>query len=159
MPRRMFKLDTEAAVLATFRPKDRKVVEFHSDLKFPVIVRDYLAWTHPAGGRVFLVFAIPNGTPTGIAFDTNGGTGPSVPAMCDWCHMSAAGTGVGMLTATVNANKRAGVHVCADLSCRQKIEDAANRSGISVRPALEKLVLRMGRFASEALKIDLARSP
>ncbi len=155
----MFKLDSEAAVLATFRPKDRKVVELSADLKFPLIVRDYVAWMHPAGGRVYLVFAIPNGTPTGIAFDTNGGAGPSVPAMCDWCHMSASGTQVGMLTATVNAHKRVGVHVCTDLSCKQKVEDAANLAGTSVRPAMEKLVARIGRFASEALKIDLSRGP
>jgi hypothetical protein len=60
------------------------------------------------------------------------------------------------LSATLNAKKRVGVHVCLDLSCRQKLEDEANRSGRSVLPAIEKLITRMGRFASEALNIDLS---
>lgn len=152
----MFKLENEEALLATFRPKDRKRVELSADLKLPVLVRHYLAWTHPAGGRVYLVFAAPGGAPTGIAFDTNGG-GPSLlPHMCEWCHCAGMGTQVGMLTADVNGKKRVGVHVCVDLGCKQKLEDEADRSGRSVLPAMEKLVERMGRFASEALGIDLS---
>jgi hypothetical protein len=48
------------------------------------------------------------------------------------------------------------VNVCSDLSCKQKLEDEANRSGRSVLPMMEKLIARMGRFASESLKIDLS---
>jgi hypothetical protein len=48
------------------------------------------------------------------------------------------------------------VNVCTDLSCQQKLEDEANRSGRSVLPAMEALLARIGRFASEALKIDLS---
>ncbi len=152
----MFKLDSEAAVLKAFRPKDRASVEMSPDVKLPALVRHYLAWAHPAGGRVFLVFSVPKGVPTGIVFDTNGGSGPSVPSMCDWCHHNGAGTEVGLLTAQLNSHKRLGVHVCVDLSCQQKIEDEANRTGKSAVEALEKLVARMARFASEALKIDLS---
>lgn len=151
----MFKLDSGQALLAAFRPKDRKLVELSPDVSFPLIVRDYFAWTHPAGGRVFLVFAVPGGVPTGIAFNTNG-AGPPVPHLCDWCHCGSLGAPVGMLTATVNRNKRVGVHICADLSCARKLEDEADRAGVSVRPAMEKLVARMARFATEALKIDLS---
>jgi hypothetical protein len=153
--RGMFKLDSEEALLKAFRPKDRKVVELPPKLKLPLLVRDYLAWPHPAGGRVFLVFAVPNGVPTGIVFETSGGAGPMVPHLCEWCHTSGLGTQVGMLTAAVNANRRAGVHVCSDLSCAQKLDDEANRTGTSAVPAKQKLVARMGRFAAEALKIDL----
>jgi hypothetical protein len=152
----VFKLDSEKALLDAFRPKDRKLVELPPGLAFPLVVHDYLAWPHPAGGRVYLLFAVPKGAPTGIAFDTNGGGGEGVPHMCDWCHLSAAGTGVGLLTATLTGKKRVGVHVCVDLGCQRKLEDAANLSGRSVRPAMEKLLERMGRFASEGLKIDLS---
>lgn len=152
----MFKLDSEKALLDAFRPKDRAVVEPPVALHYPVLVRDYLAWSHPAGGKVFVVFAVPGGVPTGISFDTNGGPGPSVPHMCDWCHHSGLGTEVGLLTARVNSKKKAGINVCTDLSCREKIEDEANRSGRSPLPQLAKLVERMGRFASEALDIDLS---
>lgn len=152
----MFKLDSEQALLESFRPKDRGVVEVAKGLTLPLFVRDYLAWTHPAGGRVYLVFATPGGVPTGIVFDTNGGPGAAVPQMCDWCHQSSAGNGVALLTATLNGRKRVGVNVCSDLSCKDKLEDAANRAGFSALDSKKRLVERMGRFASEALQIDLS---
>ncbi|MHB8896410.1 MAG: FBP domain-containing protein [Candidatus Geothermincolia bacterium] len=152
----MFKLDSEEALLEAFRPRDRKSVQLSKDVTLPMIVHDYLAWTHPAGGRVHLVFSIRGGVPTGITFDTNGGSGPSVPQMCDWCHCCGMGSQVALLTARVNSKKRVGVHLCSDLSCKRKLEDEANLSGRSVIPALEKVIERMGRFATEALKIDLS---
>lgn len=152
----MFLLDSDKALLDSFRPRDRKHVELLPEHKFPLFVRDYLAWTHPAGGRVFLVFATPHGAPVGIAFDSNGGTAAAVPQMCHWCHCHASGSGVALLSARLTANKRVGVAVCSDLSCAKKLEDEANRAGRSVRPAMVKLVERMGQFASEGLGIDLS---
>ncbi len=151
----MFNLESEEALIAAFRPKDSTWVELPPQLQLPMFVRDYLAWVHPAGGRVYLVFAVPGGVPTGIVLEGNSGS--AAPAMCDWCHCSSVGTGVGLLTAQLNAKKRVGVHVCSDLSCKKKLEEAADRIGRSVLPAMEKLIARMGRFASEALQIDLAR--
>jgi hypothetical protein len=151
----MFKLESEQALLESFRPKDRSSVELAKDITLPLFVRDYLAWTHPSGGSAYLVFSVPGGVPTGIVFDVSGGAGTTVPMMCDWCHQSTVG-GVGLLTATVNGRKRAGVHVCSDLSCKAKLEDAASRGGFSALPSMQKLVERMGRFASETLKIDLS---
>jgi hypothetical protein len=151
----MFKLDNEAELLSTFRPKDRGLVELASDMSFPLIVRGYSAWTHPAGGRVFLVFATPGGAPTGIVFESNGG-GAQVPHMCDWCHISGPGAHAGLLTATVNSQKRVGVHVCLDLTCRQKLEEEANRQGKSAKPAIDRVVELMGKFAHDALGIDLS---
>ncbi|HEY1086607.1 MAG TPA: FBP domain-containing protein [Archangium sp.] len=151
----MFKLDSEEALVKAFRPKDRQHVEVIKELQFPMIVTDYVGWVHPSGGCVFLVFAAPKGPPIGIVFDSNGGSGPGVVQMCDWCHGHAGGSGVGMLTAKVNSKRRVGVYACIDLSCAQKLEDEANRNGSSPRPAMEKLIQRMGRFANEALGIDL----
>jgi hypothetical protein len=130
-------------------------VELPPGASFPLFVRHCIAWPHPAGGRVFVVFSMPTAVPTGIAFDTNA-SGPPVPHMCDWCHSPGLGTQIGLLTATVNRQKRAGVHACVDLSCVTKIEDEANRSGRSPLPAIEALLNRMGRFAHEALGIDLS---
>lgn len=152
----MFKLDSPEAVLQAFRPKDRDLVELSPDVKLPAIVRDYLAWTHPSGGRVYVVFAVSGGAPTGIAFDTNGGAGPAVAQLCDWCHASGQGTEVALLTARVHRAKRVGVHLCADLSCKLKAEDAANLAGRNVQAAIAPILERMGRFAAEALKIDLS---
>lgn len=152
----MFKLETEAELLASFRPKDRKLVQLGPEVTLPQFVRNYLTWKHPAGSYVYLVFATPGGAPTGIAFDhSGGGAGPSVPAMCDWCHLSSGGNQVGLLTARRNAKKRVGVHVCTDLGCQQRLEEEADRQGRSVLPWMEKLIERMGRFAAESLDIDL----
>ena len=151
----MFKLDSQDALLSAFRPKDRELVELPQEVALPMFVRDYLAWRQPAGNRMYLVFSVPGGVPTGVVFDLNGGADPSVPQMCDWCHTSGMG-GVALLTATLNARKRVGVHVCADLSCKQKLEDAATLGGYSVLPSMQRLLERIGRFASETLKIDLS---
>ncbi len=150
----MFKLDSEKALLSAFRPKDRKVVELTSELRLPLVVPHYLAWAHPAGGKMFLVFAVRSGAPTAIAFNTNG-EGPAVPHMCDWCRCSGTGADVSLLTTSATSRRVVGVQVCSDLSCARKLEDEANRSGVSVLPAMEELVQRMGRFASEGLGIDL----
>lgn len=150
----MFKLDTEKELMDAFRPKDRKSVELPGDLKFPLFVRNYLAWLHPAGGKSYLVFSVPGGVPTGIAFNTSG-DGPSVPQMCDWCHMSAVSGDVGMITAKISGKRTAGVFVCNDIACAKKIEDEANRNGVSPLPMLATLLERMGRFANEGLGIDL----
>jgi hypothetical protein len=152
----MFKLDSEQALLTAFRPKDRKAVEVAKDITLPMFVRDYLAWTHPGGTYVYLVFSVPGGVPTGIVFDLTHGGGPATPQMCDWCHNTGVGNSVGLLTATLNNKKRVGIHVCSDLSCKAKLEDAANRGGFSVLPSMQKLLERMGKFASESLKIDLS---
>ena len=150
----MFMLDTEKELMDAFRPKDRKSVELPRDMKFPLFVRNYVAWNHPAGGKTYLVFSVPGGVPTGIAFNT-AGDGPSVPQMCDWCHTSAVNGDVGVITAKISGKRTAGVFVCTDIACAKKIEDEANRNGVSPLPALATLIERMGRFANEGLGIDL----
>ena len=151
----MFKIDSAEALLKSFRPKEVRAVELPPGITYPRFVRDYLSWAHPAGGRMFLVFAVPGGVPCGICFDANDGGGTSTANMCDWCHHSGSGTQVGLLTATVNARRRAGIHVCSDLSCNQKLNEDAMRTGRSVLPEMEKLISTMARFATEALNIDV----
>jgi FBP C-terminal treble-clef zinc-finger len=150
----MFLLDTEAALLNAFRPRDRPTVHPPPHAKYPLLVRDYLAWPHPSGGFTYLLFAVRGGVPTGITFETNGGA--SAPQLCDWCHCQSSGAQVGTLTADRNSKRRVGANVCMDLSCKAKLEELANLTGANVRPAIEKLVERMGRFAAEGLGIDLS---
>lgn len=152
----MFKLTDEEALGRAFRPRDRRLLELPRGLAFPLVVHDYLAWAHPAGGRVFLVFAAPGGRPVGIAFDTNGQSA-AVPAMCDWCRSSALGRQVGLLSTWADGKRRVGVNVCTDLSCKQKLAEAADLGGYSDRPAVEQVIARMARFASEGLGIEVGR--
>ncbi|MGV3619166.1 MAG: FBP domain-containing protein [Archangium sp.] len=153
----MHKLDSEQALIATFRTRDQKLVELPADLKFPLIVRDLFTWAHPAGGRLYLLFSPEKGLPTGIVFDSNGGSGAQVPQMCSWCHSPVQGSPVAMLVTTNGSKKRVGVLVCGDLACRRHVEDDCNRAGRNVQDALKVLVSRVAAFATDALGIDLER--
>ena len=151
----MFRVATEKDFLDAFRPRDRKHVELPPELKFPMIIQDYLAWVDPAGARVFLLFTAPGHPhPTGIAFrrDQSRG-GVSTGRMCEWCHSQGSSDQIGLLSADVNSRKRVGITLCLDLACGARIEDAADRSGRNSRVLARAMVERMARFTEEALGI------
>jgi hypothetical protein len=149
----MFRLESEQALVDAFRPRDQAVLQLPTGRSFPLFVRDYLTWAEPAGHCVFLVFRVDGGVPTGIAFCR---TPPQsgIPRMCDWCHSPDTGQGVGLLTADRNSRKRVGVHVCQDLGCRGRVEDAALRAGRSPLDATRALLARIARFAQHGVGID-----
>jgi len=140
----MFELTTEASLLSTFRAVDRRRVELSPDLQFPMVVNDYVAW--PFGKRLFLVFALPGAAPRGILFEAEE-PGPPLSQMCDWCHQIGPGARVGLLTARRDRERTAGVLVCSDLGCRERLESFAGRKGLDVRPKITALLERMNRFA------------
>lgn len=150
----MFELTTEASLLATFRPIDRKRVELSHDVRLPVLVNDYLTW--PFGKRVYLVFALPGAAPRGIVFESED-PGPPVSHMCDWCQQVGLGTRVGLLTARRDRERTAGVLVCSDLGCRDRLEYLADRRGVDVGPKITTLLQRMARFA-DTLYADPTKS-
>ena len=113
-------------------------------MRLPIVVNDYLTWTF--GKRVFLVFARPGDAARGIVFESSG-AGPPVSHMCEWCQQVGLGARVGLLVARRNRNRTAGVLVCSDLGCRERLEYVANRTGVDVGPAILTLLQRMGRFA------------
>ncbi len=153
----MFLLASEQGLVDAFRPRDRKGLELPKDFKFPLFVRDYVAWADPSGFRVNLLFAMPKGAPTGISFrrDQRGGD-VGVSRMCEWCHATGSAEQIGLLTADLNSKKRVGTSLCLDLGCKQRLEEAANRSGKNVLEETRQLMERLGKFASEALGIDLS---
>ncbi|HLL54344.1 MAG TPA: FBP domain-containing protein [Myxococcaceae bacterium] len=149
----MFLIETEKDLLNAFRPRDRKQVELPPDFRFPHVLRDYTAWSDPQGVRTFLVLMEPlSKRPMGIAFERDHGGG-SKGSMCDWCHAFGSSNEIGMLTAEVSSKRRVGVHVCLDLRCAEKIEQAANLAGRNARELTRQAVERMVRFAHEALGI------
>lgn len=155
----MFRLESEQALLKTFRPRDRRALEIPKELTFPLFVRDYLAWADPAGVYTYLVFggakAGKGSVATGIAFrrDQSAGAGAR---LCEWCHSHGTGEAIGLLTTDLNSKRRVGITLCLDLSCQRKLEDEANRSGRSLADRLAAMNERMARFAREALHIDLS---
>jgi hypothetical protein len=141
---RMFKLPNEKTLLAMFRPMDRRGVEITRDVPLPMLVTDYFTWSF--GRRTFLVFEAPGCAPRGIVFEADV-SGVPVPHMCAWCEAVAPGTRVAMMTARRDPKRVAGIMLCADLGCRERLEDRADRAGIDVAPAMTKLLSRMQRFA------------
>lgn len=51
------------------------------------------------------------------------------------------------LTARRDPERTAGVLVCTDLACRDRLEYFAERNGVDARPKVEALLQRMSRFA------------
>ncbi|QSQ14333.1 FBP domain-containing protein [Myxococcus landrumensis] len=151
----MFRFESDRDLIQSFRPRDRRVMEMPPGLSFPLFVRDYLAWTETSGARVYLIFSAPGShKPIGIIFRRDSMGGENVSRMCDWCHHYGSSSEVTMLTTDVTSKRRVGVILCADLRCRERLEDAANRSGRHTLEALEQLRARMFRFAQEALGIE-----
>jgi hypothetical protein len=152
----VFRLETDRDLIEAFRPRDRRVIEMPENVMFPLFVRDYLAWTETSGARVYLVFAAPvSRKPIGIIFrkeSQDSGVGTS--RICEWCHSYGSSSEVGLLTTDVNSKRRVGVHLCVDLRCKEKLEDAADRAGRHSMEYLERLRERMFRFAHEALGIE-----
>ena len=140
----------------SFRPIDQDEVEFPSDLVFPLLIRDYLAWVEPSGHRTFLVFADPVAKkPRGIVFKRGPSFADAPAAMCDWCHSVRGKGSVGLLTAAVSKTNRVGLMLCRDLSCRDKLEKppAANDVFETHQPDDKKrrLLERMSHFAQRNL--------
>lgn len=153
----MFRIGDERELLECFREIDRDGVVPPTELKFPLFVRDYLAWEEPSGARTYVVFADgDHRKPLGIAFRRDTGA-PSPTSMCGWCHTTRDGHGVGLLTATANSKRRVGLHLCRDLSCKEQIERAAPGggggldAGRTTHERVRQVIARMGEFARQQL--------
>jgi hypothetical protein len=149
----MFLIKSERELLQAFRHRDRGAFEPPPGVPFPILVRDYRAWIDPSGVRAYLVFQDPGtGRPLGIAFRRDVAPDEGTSRMCDWCHNF--GADVGLLTAERTSRRRVGVGICRDLRCAERIEQAAELAGRSSRPAQQRLLERMVRFAREGLGIE-----
>jgi len=151
----MFKLPNAKTLLAMFRPIDRRMVEITRDVPLPMLVNDCFTWSF--GRRTFLVFESPESAPRGIVFEADVSGTPALH-MCMWCEAVAPGTHVAMLTARRDLKRIAGIMVCADLNCRDRLEDRADRAGVDVAPAMRKLLSRMRLFA-ESLDVGIHDDP
>ncbi|MCY1015710.1 FBP domain-containing protein [Pyxidicoccus sp. MSG2] len=156
----MFRFENDRALIESFRSRDRRVIEMPEGITFPLFVRDYLAWTETSGARVYLIFSAPGSRkPIGIIFRREPPGGEPTYRMCEWCHSYGSSSEVGMLTTDVDNKRRVGVTLCNDLRCKEKLEDAADRSGRHPLQFLEQLNARMFRFAHEALGIESPPQP
>lgn len=140
--------------MQTFRPIDQDEVQLPSEMTFPLLVRDYLAWVEPSGHRTYLVFA-DGAKARGIVFRRSHQSADAPAAMCDWCHSVRGRGAVGLLTATVSKTNRIGLTLCRDLSCKEKLEKPPGVNdvfeSVDVGEKKQRLVERMSHFARRNL--------
>ncbi|MBI3543058.1 MAG: FBP domain-containing protein [Deltaproteobacteria bacterium] len=147
----MFLFKTETDLRKSFLPRDERLLELPRGLKFPLMVRDYLAWNEPGSSRVFLVFAEPDvRKPLGMVFERDSGGGPT-PAMCEWCHSMGTGNEIGVLLLDAGGGRKVGVHLCRGLECREKIERDTRLSPMATQKKLRRVVAQMSKLARRTL--------
>jgi hypothetical protein len=148
----MICITSESQLKEAFRSIDQDEVQLPHDLVFPVVLKDYFAWTEPSGHRVFLIYQDPTGRGAcGIVFKrASGGAGDGIAQMCQWCHSVRAGNAVRLLTAKASPKRRVGIHVCSDLSCKDKVLEGPGvndlREPFSRYEKLFRVLLKMSEF-------------
>jgi hypothetical protein len=125
-------------------------------MQFPLDAKDYLAWIEPSGCRVYLVFRGEGFKgPLGISFRRDQTLGPTVAAMCEWCHSVRSGNEIGVLTVTSNQRKRVGLSLCRDLSCADKTRSLPGHNDFQsnevTQERVRKIIQRMVHFAQREL--------
>jgi hypothetical protein len=152
----MIRISNEQQLLSAFRDSDRGEVYIPADFAFPFTLKDYVAWVEPSGHRVYLVFQeVQSGHPMGVVFQRTRGAADTPASMCQWCHSVRPGTAVGLLTTAAGPNRRIGLHLCANLDCK---EHAMKPPGVNDFPEavqgrdkVERIVRRMNDFAKHNL--------
>jgi hypothetical protein len=152
----MFKIESADELRECFRPLDRGEVELSPSLRFPLIVRDYLAWTEPSGHRVYLVFSEETRRPPlGIVFRRDQDSTGAPPSMCEFCHSVRSGNGVSLLTAAASDRRRVGIPLCRNLECHEKVEGLPGADDLPGTPRgrelARRILARMGGFVRQNL--------
>src|SRR5947209_136067 len=149
----MFKITDEKELIGSFRASEQEEVILPPEIRFPILVKDYLSWLEPSGNRVYLVFR-DGESRLGIVFRRDQGAGTSA-VMCEWCHSVRGGDSVGLLTAKAAANRRVGIHLCRDLSCKDKLEVAPGihdlQESVEPRERARRILGRISVFARREL--------
>lgn len=144
--REMFLLRTEKEFIDCFRPVDQRTLELPKGIRFPLVIRDYFAWSESSGARTYLIFSEPEvNKPIGISFDREHSSGHTA-ALCDWCHSMGSTNQIGLLTIATSSKRRVGVNLCLDLSCKEKIHSEVSLSSTAAQLRVRRVVERMSRF-------------
>ena len=148
-------IKSEKELLETFRQIDREEVIFSKELSYPLRLEDYFTWIEPSGNRVYLIKeSTSSNLPFGIVFRRDQSTGgPS--AMCEWCHAVRSGSDVSLLTATSSSQRRVGIYLCRDLSCKEKAVHTPNPDDVprfnTAGERIQAIMKRMDLFAKKYL--------
>lgn len=152
----MFRIQSEDELRSCFRDLDQEDIFLDHEMKFPLVAKDYLTWIEPSGVRAYLVIQDEGlKSPFGLVFRRDQTLGPTVAAMCDWCHAVRSGNEIGIMTATSNSRKRVGISLCRDLSCASKIREEPGvndfLSSTSIQERVRRVIQKMASFARREL--------
>lgn len=149
----MIAIASEQELKSAFRPIDRDEVLVPAQLVFPIKLTDYIAWMEPSGHRVYLLFQEPDGSGArGLVFKRTHSSGSEpVMQMCQWCHSVRAGDAVRLLTVKADSRRTVGLHLCGDLSCKEKVLSIPGvndlREPFGAYEKLFRVVMNMSDFA------------
>ena len=151
----MIRIQSSKDLLDSFRAIDRDQVQLPDTMKFPFILRDYMAWVEPSGHRVYLVFEEPQKkTAYGVSFKRTPAQAEAPAQMCQWCHTVSTGQNIGLLTADVSTKRKIGVYLCRNLQCKERISTPGVndiRESLVPERKLERVLLNMREFAQRNL--------
>lgn len=139
-----FSIGSEEELTKAFRLRDQKKLMLPEGLPYPFNVRSYFTWQDPNGIYTYLVFKMPNwDMPRGVAFKRANTSGEPTGGLCNWCYSYGSSEEIGMLSLKMSATVSVGYHICHDLRCIEKIEEASARAGKSPEKNIDQLYHRM----------------
>lgn len=145
----MIRIQSEEQLKSVFREIDRDQLHIPPEMHFPFLLRDYVAWMEPSGHRTYLLFNDAD-KPLGVTFKRVQQSADAPAMMCEWCHSVRSGGRVGMLSVDISKNRRIGMHLCRDLSCRDKIIGLPQANDLPTRMSrqekINRLIERMSSF-------------
>jgi hypothetical protein len=143
----IFSISSEEELAQAFRIRDQKKLIIPANFTFPMNVRSYLTWQEPSGVYTYLVFKSPNwDSIRGVAFKRPSSDGEPTGGLCNWCHAYGSSEEIGMLTVAMSAEITVGYHICKDLRCVEKIEEATALAGKHPEKAIDQLYQKISRM-------------
>lgn len=152
----MIRVADKTEVLHAFRAIDRDHVWLPVELKFPFILRDYMAWMEPSGHRTYLLLRDPlTEKALGVVFKQTHASDQDTAKMCEWCHRVRKGDAVRLLVAAAGDRRQVGLHLCRDLSCKDTTTGTPGihdlRESLNPEEKLRRILVRMTEFVRRNL--------
>jgi hypothetical protein len=146
----MIRIQDEEQFLSAFREIDRDQVQLPTELSFPFGLIDYFAWVEPSGHRTYLIYNDSDKRALGAVFKRLPEPADAPIKMCAFCHSVRGGGRVSLLSIQATKNRNIGLHLCRDLSCKEKMQAPPKSSDLPEKKApdqkLRGVLKRMGDF-------------
>lgn len=146
----MIRILNEENLLEAFREIDRDQVQPPLEMAYPFGLIDYYAWSEPSGHRTYLIYNDSDNRLLGAVFKRVSEPADAPIKMCSFCHSVRGGGRVAMLSVAASNNRSIGLHLCRDLSCKEKVQTPPKATDIpeKMEPSekLARVLKRMGDF-------------